>query len=134
MSALQTSRLGWYARRAARMSPAEMAWRVRDRTLQTAWSNRQVSREQAAVDVSVPDGKLRFTAVLPANTAKLVPEEARAAVLAAADQLLRGEWEVLGTLRTDMLMPDWFHDPVTGRRPQRPASPSDSERCRRWHR
>ena len=98
------------------MSPAEMAWRVRDRTLQTAWSNRQVSREQAAVDVSVPDGKLRFTAVLPANTAKLVPEEARAAVLAAADQLLRGEWEVLGTLRTDMLMPDWFHDPVTGRR------------------
>ncbi len=37
-------------------------------------------------------------------------------MLAAADQLLRGEWEVLGVVRTDMVQPDWFRDPVTGRR------------------
>ena len=129
MSALQISRLDWYVRRAARMSPAEMAWRVRDRTLQAAWSNRQVSREQVAVDASVPYGERPFTAVLPAHTAKLVPEEAKAAVLAAADRLLRGEWEVLGAVRTDMIRPDWFHDPVTGRR-----APADQYAFRINHR
>ena len=45
-----------------------------------------------------------------------MPEEARKPVLEAADRLLRGEWEVLGVLRTDMERPDWFRDPVTGRR------------------
>ena len=29
---------------------------------------------------------------------------------------MRGEWEVLGVARTDLVAPDWFHDPVTGRR------------------
>jgi hypothetical protein len=29
---------------------------------------------------------------------------------------MRGEWEVLGVSRTDMVRPDWFRDPVTGRR------------------
>ena len=42
--------------------------------------------------------------------------DAKAAVLASADQLLGGEWEVLGVIRTDMVRPDWFRDPVTGRR------------------
>ena len=37
-------------------------------------------------------------------------------MLEAADRLLRGEWEVLGVIRTDMERPDWFRDPVTGRR------------------
>ena len=37
-------------------------------------------------------------------------------MLAAADQLMRGEWEVLGVARTDLVAPDWFYDPVTGRR------------------
>jgi hypothetical protein len=116
MNASQTSRLGWYLRRAGRMSPAEIAWRARDRALQAAWSGRQVTREQIAADTSLPSGDRAFTAVLPPGTANLVPGQAKAAVLAAADQLLRGEWEVLGVVRTDLLLPDWFHDPVTGRR------------------
>ena len=37
-------------------------------------------------------------------------------MLEAADRLLRGEWEALGVVRTDMEQPDWFRDPVTGRR------------------
>ena len=99
------------------MSPAEIVWRTRDRALQAAWSGRQVTREQvAARRVSTagraPVHRCRFRP----HTAKLVPEEAKAAVLAAADQLLQGEWEVLGVVRTDLLLPDWFHDPVTGRR------------------
>ena len=46
MNATPASRLGWYARRVARMSPAEVAWRARDQVLQAAWSRRQVTREQ----------------------------------------------------------------------------------------
>jgi hypothetical protein len=30
--------------------------------------------------------------------------------------LLQGEWEVLGLTRTDLVLPDWFYDPATGRR------------------
>ena len=116
MTAPQASRLGWYARRIARMSPAEVVWRARDQAVAAWWSRRQVSREQTAVFAPTRPGQRRFTAVLPARTAACVPEEAKKAVLAAADRLLRGEWEVLGVARTDLAQPDWFYDPVTGRR------------------
>jgi hypothetical protein len=111
-----TSRLGWYVSRVARMSPAEMAWRARDHAQQVAWSSRQVRAEQLAADRPAPPGERRFSAVLPPHTDKLVSATAKAAVLAAADRLLQGEWEVLGVVRTDMVQPDWFYDPVTGRR------------------
>ncbi|MBO0822042.1 MAG: alginate lyase family protein, partial [Nocardiopsaceae bacterium] len=58
----------------------------------------------------------RFAARLPDGTAEAVPSAARAAVAADADRLLKGEWETLGVVRTDMDEPDWFADPVTGRR------------------
>ena len=115
MSPVPASRLRWYARRLGRMSPAEMAWRARDQAVKAAWSRRQV----AAVDPAKfadRGGERRFTAVLPPGTAARVPDEARKAVVAAADQLMNGEWEVLGTVRTDMERPDWFRDPVSGRR------------------
>ena len=48
MNATPASRLGWYARRLARMSPAEVAWRARDQVLQAAWSRRQVKPEDLA--------------------------------------------------------------------------------------
>ena len=112
-----TSRLGWYVRRAAQMSPAEMAWRARDQVVRAAWSPRQVTRQQLArTTAAAPARELAFTAVLPPGTAARVPEEARKLVLEAADRLLRGEWETLGVLRTDLERPDWFRDPVTGRR------------------
>ncbi|MGE5292923.1 MAG: alginate lyase family protein [Micromonosporaceae bacterium] len=134
MSAAGSSRLGWYVNRAARMSPAEVAWRARDQALRAAWARRQVTREQLAAAVSPPAGSPPagghgFTAVLPPHTAKLVPQEAKTAVLAAAGKLLRGEWEVLGVVRTDLAQPDWFHDPVTGRR-----SPQDRYAFRIDHR
>jgi hypothetical protein len=104
------------------MSPAEVAWRARDQAVAALWSRRQVGREQAAVFAPAPPappvrpGQRRFTAVLPARAAASVPEEARKAVLTAADHLLRGEWEILGVARADLAQPDWFYDPVTGRR------------------
>jgi hypothetical protein len=111
------SRLGWYARRVARMSPSEVGWRARDQILKMAWSFRQVRPESAqATTARLPAGEREFAAVLADGTAELVPAGARAAILAAAGQLLRGEWEVLGVVRDDLVAPDWFYDPVTGRR------------------
>ncbi len=116
MTVPQLSRMGWYARRAVRMSPAEVAWRARDQAVQLAWSRRQVMPGQLPPVLPPRSGDRSFTAVLPPGTAGRVPDAARAAVLAAADQLIRGEWEVLGVARTDLVTPDWFYDPVTGRR------------------
>ena len=123
MTVPDLSRLGWYVRRAARMSPAEVFWRAHDQALQLAWARRQVRRDQLPAVLTPSAGQRSFTAVYPGgfsahpggNSAR-VPEEAKAAVLAAADRLMRGEWEVLGITRTDLVAPDWFHDPVTGRR------------------
>ena len=109
-------RLGWYARRLGRMSPAEVVWRARDKALQAAWSARQVRKGQPLQGRPTLAGQPAFTAVLPPGTAVGVPDPARFAVLAAADRLLGGEWEVLGVARTDLTAPDWFFDPVTGRR------------------
>jgi hypothetical protein len=44
-----------------------------------------------------------------------VPALARRAVIDSAERLMRGEWVVLGVARTDLVQPDWFRDPVTGR-------------------
>ena len=116
MNTTSVSRLGWYVRRFARMSPAEIASRARDQALRAMWSGRQVISDDLAVITPPPGGDRVFTAVLPPGTAARVPAEAMAAVLASADQVLRGEWEVLGVVRTDMVQPDWFRDPVTNLR------------------
>ena len=120
MSVPAISRLGWYARRIGRMSPAEIAWRVREQAIRRTWRNRQVRPGQLAALPSLtevlPAAERRFTSPLPAGTAQRVPEAARAAVIAAADRLLKGEWEMLGHVRTDLERPDWFQDPVTGLR------------------
>jgi hypothetical protein len=104
------------------MSPAEVAWRARDQALHAAWSRRQVGPGQISPAAPTPSlaGERRFSSTLPPGTAAQVPPEAKAAILNAAARLMRGEWEVLGVARSDMVAPDWFHDPVTGRR-----SPSD---------
>ena len=98
------------------MSPAEVAWRARDQVLQATWSRRQVTPEQLANAGAPPTRDRKFSAILPPGAAASVPAEAKAVVLASADRLLGGEWEVLGVVRTDMVRPDWFRDPVTGRR------------------
>ncbi len=124
MTTTQASGLAWYARRLARMSPAELLWRARDKALQAAWSRKQVHRADlvraaagaAAGAASGAAGGHRFVATLRTGTPALVPEEARNAVLTAASELLCGAWTVLGVDRDDMAQPDWFHDPVTGLR------------------
>ena len=66
VSDLSSSRLDWYVRRAARMSPAEVAWRARDQAVQLAWSRRQVQPGQPARGPARPAGARWFAAVLPA--------------------------------------------------------------------
>jgi hypothetical protein len=113
------SRISWYARRLERMSPGEVAWRVREQALRRAWARRQVRLGDLPLSGEVPGliaGERRFASVLPDGVASAVPESARAALVADADRILKGEWEMLGVVRTDMVAPDWFFDPVTGRR------------------
>jgi hypothetical protein len=115
------SKLGWYARRLRRMSPAEMAWRVREQAVRRAWARRQVRPGDLdslpPLAAARPAAERRFTAVLPLGAAaQAVPGDAASALIADADRLLMGEWEMLGVLRTDMERPDWFRDPASGRR------------------
>ena len=70
-----------------------------------------------------------FRVTLPAGTADAVPATARAALLASADALMAGRWEVLGVERDDLVAPDWFFDPCSGRR-----APSDVYAFRIQHR
>jgi hypothetical protein len=98
------------------MSPAEVGWRARDQALRMAWTRRQVRPGQTEEAGPPFPGVRRFGAVLPPGTAEQVPGQARAVLLDAANRLLKGEWEVLGATRTDLVQPDWFTDPVTGRR------------------
>jgi hypothetical protein len=116
---VNSAKLGWYARRLARMSPAEVAWRVREQALRTAWARRQVRPEQVPglkpLTNVLPIHERRFLSVLPPDASALIPVAARDAILADAGRLLDGEWEMLGVLRTDMKDPDWFLDPATGR-------------------
>ena len=119
MTSSSRSRLDWYVRRLSRMSTAEMAWRVREQALRTTWSRRQVhTADLAALGAKqlTAARDRRFSAVLPPGTADLIPDEARKDIIEAADRLISGEWEVRGVARTDMARPDWFYDPVTGRR------------------
>jgi hypothetical protein len=113
------SRFSWYVHRLGRMSPAEIAWRAREQALRRSWARRQVrpgQRPGGPPLAALPAGERRFTAVLPPDAGSRVPESARAAVIADADRILRGKWETLSVGRTDMDAPDWFYDPVTGRR------------------
>jgi heparinase II/III-like protein len=115
----ETSRFSWYARRLGRMSPAEIAWRVREQALRRSWARRQVLPGQlpaGPVPGAVPEAERRFTAVLPPDAGSRVPDAARVALVADADRILKGEWELLGVVRTDLETPDWCYDPVTGRR------------------
>ena len=106
----------WYVQRLLRMSPQELLFRVGDRARQVAWARRQVRPGDAfpAVEGLLP--ARRFHSPLAPEVRAQVPPDARRALVGAADRLLDGDWEVLGAGRPDVVDPDWFRDPVTGRR------------------
>jgi hypothetical protein len=107
--------LGWYVQRLRRMSAAEVAWRAGDRARQARWRTRQVRPGQP---VPAPAGVVAgptFTSPLPHTERARVSDAARSSLVRAADGILDGTWDVLGTARPDVADPDWFLDPVTGR-------------------
>lgn len=108
--------VGWYLRRLRGMSVAEVSSRVGDRVRQARWAGRRVAVGSVPGPIPGLGAPRTFEAVLPAGTRAQVPEAARAAVVAAADRLLAGHGVVLGVARHDLVDPDWFLDPVTGRR------------------
>ena len=134
VSMLRASRLSWYARRAARMSPAEVAWRARDQAVQLAWSPRQVRREQVAAgpaEAGQPVAGPAQPAATPgsqsAGSAHSPPSCRRAPPSGCPRPPARPCWprptsccwasgRCSGSTRTDLVRPDWFRDPVTGRR------------------
>jgi Heparinase II/III-like protein/Heparinase II/III N-terminus len=121
--------LGWYVRRLRRMSTAEVSFRVRDEARRRSWARRQVHPGDAS---PLPAGVFpvrTFESALPPNARAEVPADTVAAVVAAADRVLDGTWTVLGIGRPDSADPDWFLDPLTGRR-----APSDQLAFRVHHR
>ena len=81
-----------------------------------AWARRQVRPGETppVPPDALPDRP--FSTPLPASARAGVPAEAAAALVKAADAVLAGTWTTLGTVRSDSADPDWFLDPVTGRR------------------
>ena len=98
------------------MSATEVAHRALDVGRRKAWARRQVRPGETSPlppDV-LPDRP--FSSPLPASARTRVAPEAAAALVEAAESVLAGTWVSLGTLRSDSADPDWFLDPVTGRR------------------
>ena len=120
---------GWYIRRLRRMSPTEVFYRSLDAGRRRVWAHRQV-RPGEAVGLP-PDTQLdrNFVSPLPASARPNVDPDAAAALIRAADAVLNGSWTVLGSQRPDSANPDWFYDPLTGRR-----APNDRLAFRIHHR
>jgi hypothetical protein len=123
---VKDSKLEWYFHRLQMMSAHELIWRISDFTRQQRWRRHQVA--PGSQEPSSRWGRLRpatvedppqFTATLATGALSTVPATARDEVTAVADEVLSGDWAVLGVLRLDLEDPDWFLDPVSGiRAPQ----------------
>ena len=122
------ARVAWYVRRLQCMAPQEVLWRSSDVLRKRAWRPRQVSPTSAASCylARLARGGYRvqpelarapgFESPLPAGALDAVPADDAGWLLRAADEILAGRWEVLGVTRQDMVAPDWFLDPLSGRR------------------
>jgi heparinase II/III-like protein len=108
--------LGWYLRRLRGMSPTEAVHRGLDAGRRLRWARRQVLPDTPALPLRGVEVERTFASPVPDAATLDLPADAAAAVVAAADRVLAGEWEVLGVPRPDSRDPDWFFDPVTGRR------------------
>src|SRR5436190_14815816 len=98
------------------MSPTEVVYRTVDATRRQIWARRQVQRGEAAALPSDAQLERMFFSPLPASARAGVDADTASALVGAADSVLDGTWKVFGTPRTDSADPDWFFDPVTGRR------------------
>ena len=119
--------LEWRLRRLSQMSATEVGWRISDHVRRRRWASRQITPEapppswalRSSRHTKEPWDPIRdpaFRAFSCEVLLRAVPDEARRRVIAAGQEVLAGRWELLGSVRRDMEDPDWFFDPVTGRR------------------
>ena len=108
--------LSWYVRRLRRMSPGEVLMRSVDHGRRRLWARRQVRPGTEPTFPATARTDRTFGPALPPAARAAVAEQAAGRVVAAADRVLSGEWPVFGVTRSDSGDPDWFRDPVTGRR------------------
>jgi hypothetical protein len=113
---VNAARLGWYVRRLRRMSAGEVLRRGVDHGRRRLWVRRQVRPGTQAAFPATARAERTFAAALPPAARAAVDEAAAARVVAAADRVLAGTWSVFGVPRPDSADPDWFRDPLTGRR------------------
>ena len=112
------ARLAWYVRRLQCMSAPEVMWRSSDLLRQRAWRVKQVpylAPDESRVRPALAQPP-RFESALPAGALDAVPADEVRGLVRTADEILAGRWVVLGVTRRDMAAPDWFLDPLSGRR------------------
>ena len=90
------------------------------RARQQKWATRRVRQGSDAPPAAGLAEELRSPVGVHPVARDPVPARVRATVHTAGDRILSGDWPLLGVVRTDLAEPDWFLDPVTGRR-----APSD---------
>jgi len=112
---VSSDRISWYVRRLRGMSATEVGFRTLDVARRQAWARRQVRPGDAPPPPAGVVADRTFLS-LPASARASVPPDAASALVRAADEVLAGAWSSLGTRRADSADPDWFFDPVTGRR------------------
>jgi hypothetical protein len=105
------AKAAWYVNRLRCMSPQEVVWRSADVLRQRAWRPRQIHPP-----IPKRPGTAHFSSPLPAGALDTVPAGEARRLVRTADEILAGRWEVLGVSRQDMAVPDWFLDPLSGRR------------------
>ncbi|MFB7939441.1 alginate lyase family protein [Streptomyces sp. NPDC056049] len=99
---------GWYLRRLSRMGPREVGGRTVDALRRRRWRSARPRCPRVT--------GARFTAVLPAGALAAVPPDAAKRLVAEADRLMAGHVRYFGVDRDDLVDPDWWFDPRTGRR------------------
>ncbi len=112
-------RARWYWRRLRRMSLAEIAARMAAAGRQWRWSH--PARRPDGLATLLPGTRAAALALPRAAASESPSSPAAMAVVAAADQLMRGEWSLFGRTVAVADEPDWFHDPLTGRDAPRTA-------------
>ena len=96
------------------MSATELAARSRDQLDRWLWVRHRVRPE--GPPPPLPPLVSRAAPELPLDARASIPAAAASELVATAEHLLTGHVISLGVPRADIRDPDWFHDPVTGRR------------------
>jgi Heparinase II/III-like protein/Heparinase II/III N-terminus len=110
----------WYLRRLRKMGAAEVIERARHSAIKKSWARRQVA--PGALDPLSVNTLVRRPSPPLVGPAGESAEgnwwggASTDALIASADELMAGRMTLFGYERTDLIDPDWHHDPSTGGR------------------